>query len=74
MACVALVIDMREIDYKKPPGITHEQELELLANVYRLALESYREKKGGCPTAPDDADGRSNGIDADPILHNQHRT
>jgi hypothetical protein len=45
LACVALVIDMREIDYKQSPGITHEQELELLANVYRLALESYREKR-----------------------------
>ena len=51
MACVALVIDMREIDYKKSPGITHEQELELLANVYRLALESYREK-GSAAYAP----------------------
>lgn len=56
MACVALVIDMREVDYKKPPGITHEQELELLANVYRLALESYREKRAA-------ARGAGSGLD-----------
>jgi hypothetical protein len=36
---------MQKITYKQQPGITYEQELELLASVYRLALESYRKRK-----------------------------
>ena len=36
---------MRRIPYQQQPGITNEQELELLAEVYRLALESYRQHK-----------------------------
>ena len=36
-------------------GLSYEAELELLAEVYRLALESYRKRKneeGGCATSP----------------------
>jgi hypothetical protein len=36
---------MREITYKQLPGVTYEQELELLAQIYALALESYRKRK-----------------------------
>jgi hypothetical protein len=46
---------MAKITYKQHPDVTYEQELELLANIYRQALESYREKKGTRPGAPDDA-------------------
>ena len=37
-------------------SLSYEAELELLAEVYRLALESYRKRKnqeGGPATAPD---------------------
>jgi len=36
---------MQKITYQQQPGITYEQKLELLASVYRLALESYRKRK-----------------------------
>ena len=39
-------------------GMSHEAELELLAEVYRLALESFRKRKneeGGSAAAPEDA-------------------
>jgi hypothetical protein len=36
---------MQKITYQQQPGITYEQELELLASVYRLALESYSKRK-----------------------------
>ncbi len=42
--------------YQQRPTITREQELELLAEIYRLALESYWKRKdgeGGLATAPD---------------------
>jgi hypothetical protein len=48
---------MRRIPYQQQPGITNEQELELLAEVYRLALESYRKKnkEGGYGAASKNA-------------------
>jgi hypothetical protein len=46
---------MREITYKQLPGVTHEQELELLAQIYALALDSYRKQKAARPARePDD--------------------
>jgi hypothetical protein len=36
---------MTRIEYERLSGITYEQELEILAEVYRLALESYRKRK-----------------------------
>jgi hypothetical protein len=36
---------MAKIEYKRLSGITYEQELEILAEVYRLALESHRRRK-----------------------------
>lgn len=53
------------------PAITREQELELLAEIYRLALESYRKRKheeGGPETALNDAERRSNEIRAKNII------
>jgi hypothetical protein len=35
---------MTRIEYERLSGITYEQELEILAEVYRLALESYRKR------------------------------
>lgn len=49
---------MREITYKQMPGVTHEQELELLARIYALALESYRKRK---QEAADGSGGEDNG-------------
>jgi hypothetical protein len=48
---------MREITYKQLPSVTYEQELELLAQIYALALESYRKQKAVRP-APE-SDGRN---------------
>jgi hypothetical protein len=36
---------MARIDYERLSEITYEHELEILAEVYRLALESYRRRK-----------------------------
>ena len=47
---------MREITYKQLPSVTYEQELELLAQIYALALESHRNQKAAKP-APE-PDGR----------------
>lgn len=48
---------MREITYKQVPSVTYEQELELLAQIYALALESHRKQKAAKPAPePDDCD------------------
>ena len=36
---------MRQIIYKHLPGVTYEQELEVLAQIYARALESYRRRR-----------------------------
>jgi hypothetical protein len=49
---------MREITYKQLPSVTYEQELELLAQIYALALDSYQKQKAARPAPePDDRDG-----------------
>jgi hypothetical protein len=49
---------MTRIEYRRLSDITYEQELELLAEVYRLALESYRKRK---QEAADGSGGEDNG-------------
>jgi hypothetical protein len=51
---VAVVIDMRGITYKQLPGVTYEQELDLLAQIYALALDSYRKQKAAEPAPEPD--------------------
>lgn len=46
---------MKEIIYKqRRSGMTYEHELKILAQVYRLALESYqrRKQKAAVPSSP----------------------
>ena len=46
------------IHEQRRSGLSYEAELELLAEVYRLALESFRKRKneeGGSAPAPEDA-------------------
>ncbi len=56
---------MKEIIYKqRRSGMTYEHELKILAQVYRLALESYqrRKQKAAVPIQPsgrDDTDAGS---------------
>jgi hypothetical protein len=59
---------MQKITYQQQPGITYEQELELLASVYRLALESYRKRKAAEQSGRDDTEGRSDGFRADEAI------
>ena len=50
---------MREIAYKqRHSDMTYEQELEILAEVYRLALESYRNRKVKAAEPTPEPDGR----------------
>jgi hypothetical protein len=43
---------MTRIEYERLSGITYEQELAILAEVYRLALESYRKRKENPVASP----------------------
>jgi len=64
---------MKKMTYQQQPGITYEQELELLASVYRLALESYRKRKAAEQSGRDDTEGRLDEFRADEaIIPNQH--
>jgi hypothetical protein len=49
---------MAKIGYERLAKITYEQELAILAEVYRLALASYRKRKQEAdePTQPDGRD------------------
>jgi hypothetical protein len=51
---------MTRIEYERLSGITYEQELEILAEIYRLALESYRKRKEN-PAADQSVRGNSDG-------------
>jgi hypothetical protein len=62
---------MVKMTCQQRPAITREQELELLAEIYRLALESYRKRKneeGGFGAALNDAERRLNGVRARNII------
>ena len=56
---------MARIEYERLSGITYEQELEILAEVYRLALESYRKRKQKAAEPAPEPDGR----DETKVLH-----
>jgi hypothetical protein len=49
---------MARIEYQRLSGITYEQELEILAEVYRLALESHRKRKQKADEPTPEPDGR----------------
>jgi hypothetical protein len=49
---------MARIEYERLSGITYEQELEILSEVYRLALESYRKRKQKSAEPAPEPDGR----------------
>jgi hypothetical protein len=58
----------RYISVKPLPGISPEQELNTLANVYCFLLKSRDSKKGTRPGAPDDAK-EIKSVRAKTILH-----
>jgi hypothetical protein len=50
---------MNKVSYEqRRSGVTYEQELENLAEVYRLALESYRKRKQRSAERIPTSDGR----------------
>ena len=65
-----------KVTYSPRSDATPEAELDALKTIYQRAIERYDEGKEGGPaiTAPDDAEGESNGIRTTPILPKQtHR-
>jgi hypothetical protein len=50
---------MARIEHERLSGVTYEQELEILAEVYRLALESYRKRKQKAAEPAPEPDGRN---------------
>jgi hypothetical protein len=61
---------MARIEYKRLSGITYEQELEILSEVYRLALESYRKRKQKATEPAPEPDGRD---DYEELAHKERR-
>ncbi len=49
---------MARIEYERLSGITYEQELEILAEVYCLALASHRKRKQKAGEPTPEPDGR----------------
>ena len=50
---------MNKVSYEqRRSGVTYEQMLEILAEVYRLALESYRKRKQRSAERISTSDGR----------------
>jgi hypothetical protein len=57
---------MNDMNYEqRRSGVTYEQELEILAEVYRLALESYRKRKQQFTERAPASDGH----DAESVTH-----
>jgi hypothetical protein len=60
---------MREITYKQQPGVTQEQALPVLAEVYRLALEPCRERRQRVAVRAPTLERRNATDDDTPPLH-----
>jgi hypothetical protein len=51
--------EMSRIEHERLSGVTYEQELEILAEIYRLALKSYQNRKKEAARPAPEPDGRN---------------